>query len=137
MKSPMCKLHKERHAYQVDDFWGRVFEPAFLAQPCHPVVESPSLEEGLVFAARPQRRRGEEGVGGHPLALLRQVDPTHGGHVVDVIVAVAACSTTNTFGLTTVSSSKPPAHSKRFQTSKTRFLHTPAAKFGQTNWKLF
>ena len=88
----MCKLHKERNAYQVDDFWGRVFEPAFLAQPCHPVVESPSLEEGLVFAARPQRRRGEEGVGGHPLALLRQVDPTHGGHVVDVIVAVAACA---------------------------------------------
>ena len=93
MKPPMCEFHKEeRHAYQVDDFWRRVFEPAFLAQPCHPVVESPSLEEGLVFAARPQRRRGEEGVGGHPLALLRQVDPTHRGHVVDVIVPIAACN---------------------------------------------
>ena len=125
----MCKLHKERNAYQVDDFWGRVFEPAFLAQPCHPVVESPSLEEGLVFAARPQRRRGEEGVGGHPLALLRQVDPTHGGHVVDVIVAVAACSKTNTFGLTTVSSSARMVLPRPFKATTLQYvMHAKLSK---------
>ena len=57
----------------------------FFTNPSNPLVQKPSLQEGLVLATphhRPHVVRGSE----NTVGLLREVDAAHGRHVVDVVV---------------------------------------------------
>ena len=58
----------------------------FFTNPSNPLVQKPSLQEGLILATphhRPHVVRGSEDA----IRLLCQVDPTHRRDIVDVVIS--------------------------------------------------